>query len=161
MKNPQIKATPQQPHMHRRLQKAVSRRHLQRTCRHASLLPCRVAQTLPSVTHMHAAPCRAIEAASDGSTDVVGMAFWWSNCIQLRWMLWAMSHGGAEVDDYGDDDEPAPAGAEEFRWVQEVRLAWLWGSVLPGLVLSRRGSGHRLSEACLVKLPRTALRACL
>ena len=27
---------------------------------------------------------RAIEAASDGSTNVVGMAFWWSNCIQLR-----------------------------------------------------------------------------
>ena len=65
---------------------------------------------------------RAIEAASDGSTDVVGMAFWWSNCIQLRWMLWAMSHGGAEAEDYGDDDT-GPSGAAEFRWVQEVSRA--------------------------------------
>ena len=47
------------------------------------------------------------------------MAFWWSNCIQLRWMLWAMSHGGAEAEDYGEDDS-GPSSAEEFGWVQQV-----------------------------------------
>ena len=70
--------------------------------------------------------CRAIEAASDGSTDVVGMAFWWSNCIQLRWMLWAMCHGaGGDPDDPGspgDMEDDGEGGAEEFRWVQTVSL---------------------------------------
>ena len=69
--------------------------------------------------------CRAIEAASDGSTDVVGMAFWWSNCIQLRWMLWAMCNGAGDGDGY---DSPGAeggedGGAEEFRWVQTVSPA--------------------------------------
>ncbi len=34
---------------------------------------------------------RAIEAVAEGCRDDVrGLCFWWSNCIQLRWMLWAM-----------------------------------------------------------------------
>lgn len=34
---------------------------------------------------------RAIEAVVDGCRDNVrGLCFWWSNCVQLRWMLWAM-----------------------------------------------------------------------
>lgn len=61
---------------------------------------------------------RAIEAAADGSSDVIGMAYWWSNCIQLRWMLWAMCHGGDQPDDgsMAEDSE----GMDEFDWVMKV-----------------------------------------
>ncbi len=53
---------------------------------------------------------RAIEAAVDGcSEDVPGLAHWWSNCLHLRWMLWAMCRG--------DDD----AGPDGFDWVMQVR----------------------------------------
>ena len=65
--------------------------------------------------------CRAIEAAADGCSDVVGMAYWWSNCIQLRWMLWAMCHGGDMPED-GDMDEE-PQGMDEFDWVVKVSCA--------------------------------------
>ncbi|KAL3132833.1 hypothetical protein ABBQ38_006758 [Trebouxia sp. C0009 RCD-2024] len=61
---------------------------------------------------------RAIEAAADGSSDVIGMAYWWSNCIQLRWMLWAMCHGGDQPDD-GSMAEEAQ-GMDEFDWVMKV-----------------------------------------
>eukprot|EP00891_Asterochloris_glomerata_P004843 jgi/Astpho2/4843/Aster-05779 len=60
---------------------------------------------------------RAIEAAADGCSDVVGMAYWWSNCIQLRWMLWAMCHGGGMGDEGGNDAE---ATGDEFGWVMQV-----------------------------------------
>ncbi|KAK9789237.1 hypothetical protein WJX73_008930, partial [Symbiochloris irregularis] len=65
---------------------------------------------------------RAIQAAADGSTDVVGMAFWWSNCIQLRWMLWAMCHGGGadEYEDEQDLGDGSENGGEEFDWVMKV-----------------------------------------
>lgn len=64
---------------------------------------------------------RAIQAAADGSTDVVGMAFWWSNCIQLRWMLWAMCHGGGADNDYDELDDPdSPSGEDTFDWVMKV-----------------------------------------
>lgn len=34
---------------------------------------------------------RAIEAVVGGCRDDIrGLCFWWSNCVQLRWMLWAM-----------------------------------------------------------------------
>ena len=62
-------------------------------------------------------PCRAIEAAADGCSDVVGMAYWWSNCIQLRWMLWAMCHGGGMGDEGGNDAE---ATGDEFGWVMQA-----------------------------------------
>ena len=62
--------------------------------------------------------CRAIEAAADGSSDVIGMAYWWSNCIQLRWMLWAMCHGGEQSQD-GSMAEDAQ-GMDEFDWVMKV-----------------------------------------
>ena len=62
--------------------------------------------------------CRAIEAAADGTSDVVGMAYWWSNCIQLRWMLWAMCHGG-EMSEDGSMAEDAQ-GMDEFDWVMKV-----------------------------------------
>ena len=62
--------------------------------------------------------CRAIEAAADGCSDVIGMAYWWSNCIQLRWMLWAMCHGG-EMSEDGSMAEEA-AGMDEFDWVMKV-----------------------------------------
>ncbi|KAK9839098.1 hypothetical protein WJX74_009525 [Apatococcus lobatus] len=58
---------------------------------------------------------RAIEAAADGCSDVVGMAYWWSNCIQLRWMLWAMCHGGG----FGDASDGPPI-VNEFDWVMKV-----------------------------------------
>ena len=61
---------------------------------------------------------RAIEAAADGSSDVIGMAYWWSNCIQLRWMLWAMCHGG-EMSEDGSLAEGAQ-GMDEFDWVMKV-----------------------------------------
>ena len=61
--------------------------------------------------------CRAVEAACDSCSDVVGMAYWWSNCIQLRWMLWAMCHGGGLGDDGGE------SMGDEFDWVMTVR-AW-------------------------------------
>ena len=61
---------------------------------------------------------RAIEAAADGCSDVVGMAYWWSNCIQLRWMLWAMCHGGDMPEDGVMDEEPQ--GMDEFDWVMKV-----------------------------------------
>lgn len=43
------------------------------------------------------------------SEDVPGLAHWWSNCLHLRWMLWAMCRG--------DDD----AGLDDFDWVMQVR----------------------------------------
>lgn len=60
--------------------------------------------------------CRAMEAAADGAGDIAGQAYWWSNCIQLRWMLWAMCRGG---DPDGDPD------SEEFDWVMQVRSSTL------------------------------------
>ena len=55
---------------------------------------------------------RAIEAAVDGCCeDVPGLAHWWSNCLHLRWMLWAMCRG---------DDDGSP---DEFDWVMQARLA--------------------------------------
>ena len=65
---------------------------------------------------------RAIEAAADGSSDVIGMAYWWSNCIQLRWMLWAMCHGGDQSED-GSMAEEAQ-GMDEFDWVMKVGLPY-------------------------------------
>lgn len=57
---------------------------------------------------------RAIEAVVDGCCDDVrGMCFWWSNCVQLRWMLWAMC--GAYVSPlYGCARHPSttPGGAD-------------------------------------------------
>jgi len=47
------------------------------------------------------------------------MAYWWSNCIQLRWMLWAMCHGG-EMSEDGSIAEEA-SGMDEFDWVMKVR----------------------------------------
>lgn len=40
---------------------------------------------------------RALEAEARGSLSPSGMgaaAFWWSNCVLLRWMLWAVCGGG-------------------------------------------------------------------
>ena len=55
---------------------------------------------------------RAIEAAVDGCCeDVPGLAHWWSNCLHLRWMLWAMCRG---------DDDGSP---DEFDWVMQARVA--------------------------------------
>ena len=62
-----------------------------------------------------------MEAAADGCSDVVGMAYWWSNCIQLRWMLWAMCHGG-DMDGNMDDEEEEQEGMDEFDWVMKARL---------------------------------------
>ncbi len=60
-----------------------------------------------------------MEAAAEASADVVGRAFWWSNCIQLRWMLWAMSHGGSlDNTDLGLD---AASAVDDFDWVMQVR----------------------------------------
>lgn len=61
--------------------------------------------------------CRAIEAAADAAGDIEGRAYWWSNCIQLRWMLWAMCHAGGPAD----DAEPDP-DSDEFNWVMQVLL---------------------------------------
>ena len=69
---------------------------------------------------MHA--CRAVEAAAESASDVVGRAFWWSNCIQLRWMLWAMSHGGSLDSEYGQE---LGGSVDDFDWVMQV---WLWTS---------------------------------
>jgi len=65
--------------------------------------------------------CRAIEAAADAASDISGQAYWWSNCIQLRWMLWAMCNaaqaGESDVEDGGMDMEP---DSEEFDWVMQA-----------------------------------------
>lgn len=53
-----------------------------------------------------------MQTAADGATDVMELAYWWSNSIQLRWMLWAMCHGSG--DDEADDS------AAEFDWVMKV-----------------------------------------
>jgi hypothetical protein len=65
---------------------------------------------------------RAIEAAAEAASDVAGRAFWWSNCIQLRWMLWAMSHGGSLEGDPDPDGDASAAdgGMDEFDWVMQV-----------------------------------------
>ena len=68
---------------------------------------------------MCVAVCRAIEAAADGCSDVIGMAYWWSNCIQLRWMLWAMCHGGDMGEDPNMGPEEGP-GEDEFDWLMKV-----------------------------------------
>ena len=47
------------------------------------------------------------------------MAYWWSNCIQLRWMLWAMCHGGG----FGDAADGPPI-VNEFDWVMKVRFLY-------------------------------------
>jgi hypothetical protein len=44
--------------------------------------------------------------------DVPGLAHWWSNCLHLRWMLWAMCRG---------DDDGSP---DEFDWVMQARTAF-------------------------------------
>ena len=61
--------------------------------------------------------CRAVEAAAESASDVVGRAFWWSNCIQLRWMLWAMSHGGSLDSEYGQE---LGGSVDDFDWVMQV-----------------------------------------
>ncbi len=61
-------------------------------------------------TQYVSAVSRAIEAAADGcGSDVAGLAFWWSNCLHLRWMLWAMSRGEGE------------GTLDEFDWVMQAR----------------------------------------
>ena len=94
--------------------------------------------------HMHR---RAIEAAAEASNDVVGRAFWWSNCIQLRWMLWAMSHGGSleaeEADDPGGD---AGAGIDDFDWVMQVQSLRSQRRHVPGIVDRKRPAEGR--QAC-------------
>lgn len=62
---------------------------------------------------------RAMDTAADSATDIPGQAYWWSNCIQLRWMLWAVCHGG-DVNE-PDDMEPE-AELDEFDWVLQVTL---------------------------------------
>lgn len=54
---------------------------------------------------------------------MIGMAYWWSNCIQLRWMLWAMCHGGDQSED-GSMAEEAQ-GMDEFDWVMKVGALYL------------------------------------
>ena len=49
---------------------------------------------------------------------MVDAAFWWSNCLQLRWMLWAMSHAAPELELHHDD---AGHPADDFDWVMQVR----------------------------------------
>ena len=49
---------------------------------------------------------------------MIGMAYWWSNCIQLRWMLWAMCHGGEMAEDGSMAEEAS--GMDEFDWVMKV-----------------------------------------
>ncbi len=44
--------------------------------------------------------------------DVPSLAHWWSNCLHLRWMLWAMCRGGG---DEGND-------MEEFSLVTQVQF---------------------------------------
>ena len=44
--------------------------------------------------------------------DVPSLAHWWSNCLHLRWMLWAMCRGGG---DGGNN-------MEEFSLVTKVRF---------------------------------------
>ena len=61
--------------------------------------------------------CRAIEAAADAATDITGQSYWWSNCIQLRWMLWAMCDE-ANMEALGIEDY---AESREFAWVMEVQ----------------------------------------
>ena len=60
-----------------------------------------------------------MEAAAESASDVVGRAFWWSNCIQLRWMLWAMSHGGSLDSEYGQE---LGGSVDDFDWVMQVTL---------------------------------------
>lgn len=49
--------------------------------------------------------------------DVPGLAHWWSNCLHLRWMLWAMCRG---------DDDGSP---DEFDWVMQVWYCCPWCGV--------------------------------
>lgn len=62
--------------------------------------------------------CRAIDSAAESATDIPGQAYWWSNCIQLRWMLWAVCHGGQL------DPEPEDEDSDEFEWVMQVCLLY-------------------------------------
>lgn len=87
-----------------------------------------------------------MEAAAEASNDVVGRAFWWSNCIQLRWMLWAMSHGGS-LDNSDLGIEIAPA-VDDFDWVMQARLFFPWPSEAfldAQTVVSRLGDGYSFS----------------
>lgn len=67
-----------------------------------------------------------MEAAAESASDVVGRAFWWSNCIQLRWMLWAMSHGGSLDSEYGQE---LGGSVDDFDWVMQV---WPELQAMPG-----------------------------
>ncbi len=62
-----------------------------------------------------------MEAAAESASDVVGRAFWWSNCIQLRWMIWAMSHGGSLDSEYGQE---LGGSVDDFDWVMQVPRAF-------------------------------------
>lgn len=86
-----------------------------------------------------------MEAAAEASNDVVGRAFWWSNCIQLRWMLWAMSHGGS-LDNSDLGIEIAPA-VDDFDWVMQACLCFPWPSdaFLDAPVVSRLRDGYSFS----------------
>ena len=88
--------------------------------------------------------CRAVEAAAESASDVVGRAFWWSNCIQLRWMLWAMSHGGSLDSEYGQE---LGGSVDDFDWVMQVILGL---SALPaGYPGSPRPLGQHQAHAVL------------
>ena len=76
------------------------------------------AACLPCAEPHCAAATRAMEAAAGGASDVVEGAFWWSNCLQLRWMLWAMSHSAPELELHHDDSEHP---ADNFEWVMQAR----------------------------------------
>ena len=70
---------------------------------------------------------RAMEAAADAASDIPGQSYWWSNCIQLRWMLWAVCHGG----DPEDGDAAPDMESDEFDWVLKVNAVH---SFFPDLV---------------------------
>jgi len=61
--------------------------------------------------------CAPVSAAATRAGAVEEAAFWWSNCVQLRWMLWAMSHAAPELELPTDD---AGHPADDFDWVMQV-----------------------------------------
>jgi hypothetical protein len=102
-----------------------------------------------------------MEAAAGGASDVEEAAFWWSNCVQLRWMLWAMSHAAPELELHTDD---AGHPADDFDWVMQVcRSVTVFFPVWLALTAASRQdwhtsvgrSGHapmpppRMSKACI------------
>lgn len=66
-------------------------------------------------------------AAAPAAVAACRLSYWWSNVLQLRWMVWALQDPQLGADEGGDARGSANgSGSKETAWLSEVgRLASL------------------------------------